>query len=91
MALERLGEFDVPALVIVGSESDRLDLPALRGILARMPFVELEVLDGADHRLKNGKGDPMVAPVLARCEAWLRARSAIPRPAVADETPEEDG
>ena len=75
MALERLAEFEVPTLIIVGSASDRLDLPALRELVARMPFIELEVLEGADHRLRDSEEHPMVAAVLARCETWLRART----------------
>jgi len=34
VALERLGEFDVPALIVVGSRSDRVDLP---GIIYNIP------------------------------------------------------
>lgn len=78
VALERLGEFDVPALIVVGSRSDRVDLPALRAIVDPLPFVQLDVIEGADHRLKDASGRPMLDEALARCEAWLKGRLETP-------------
>ena len=74
MALERLREFEIPTLVLVGFESDRVDLPALQELLAGMTTVNLEVIAGADHRLEDASGRPMTEAVLLKCEAWLRLR-----------------
>ncbi|OGS60563.1 MAG: hypothetical protein A3K59_00055 [Euryarchaeota archaeon RBG_19FT_COMBO_69_17] len=78
VALERLGEFDVPALIVVGSRSDRVDLPALKAIVDPLPFVQLDVIERADHRLRDGAGRPMLDEVLTRCEAWLKGRLQAP-------------
>ena len=72
MALERLAEFEVPTLAVVGFESDRLDLPDLQKLVALMPSVNLAVIGRADHRLEDAKGRPMTEAVLAPCETWLR-------------------
>lgn len=74
MALERLGEFEIPTLVVVGSRSDRVDHPALKDLCASMPSVNVEVVGGADHRLKDSDGRSMTETVLLVCEAWLRVR-----------------
>ncbi len=74
MALERLREFEIPTLVLVGFESDRVDLPALQELLAGMTTVNLEVIAGADHRLQDAAGLPLTETVLMKCEAWLRIR-----------------
>jgi hypothetical protein len=74
MALERLGEFEIPTLVLVGSESERVDLPALHAVLRDMHEVNLEVIEGGDHRLQDAKGHPLTETVLMKCEAWLRIR-----------------
>ena len=74
MALERLKEFKIPSLVLVGFESERVDLPILRELAATMPHVNVEILAGADHRLEDTKGRPMTEAVVPKCEAWLRLR-----------------
>lgn len=74
MALERLGEFEIPTLMIVGFESDRLDLPALRDLVASMPEVDLKIIAGADHRLEDAAGRPMIDAVVRACEVWLKVR-----------------
>jgi len=74
IALERLGEFEIPTLVLVGSASERTDLPALRAVLESLPLVNLEVIEGADHRLEDREGHPLVESILMKCEAWLRLR-----------------
>ena len=74
MALERLGEFEIPTLILVGFESERADLPALEHLVASLPHINLEVLAGADHRLQDASGLPMVETVMMKCEAWLRIR-----------------
>jgi len=76
MALERLSEFEIPTLVLVGFESERVDLPLLQDLVASMPTVNLEILAGADHRLEDAGGRPMTQAVLMKCEAWLRLRKA---------------
>ena len=74
MALERLAEFEIPTLVLVGFESDRTDLPLLRELVGAMPHVNLEVIAGADHRLQDAAGRAMTEAVISKCEAWLRLR-----------------
>jgi predicted alpha/beta-hydrolase family hydrolase len=74
MAIERLEEFEVPTLVIVGFESARTDLPRLRDLVASMTSVNLEIIGGADHRLKDAAGRTMTEAVLMPVEAWLRLR-----------------
>ena len=74
MALERLKEFKIPSLVLVGFESERVNLPVLRELAATMPHVNVEILAGADHRLEDTKGRPMTEAVVPKCEAWLRLR-----------------
>lgn len=74
MALRRLGEFEIATLVVVGASSDRADVPALQELLRGMRTVRLEVIPGADHRLRDSHGGPMLDAVLPRCEAWLRER-----------------
>jgi len=74
MALERLGEFEIPTLVLVGSESERVDIPALQDLLNDMHEVNLEVIEGGDHRLQDSRGHPLLETVLLKCEAWLRIR-----------------
>ncbi len=74
MALERLAEYEIPTLILVGFESERTDLPALRELVGTMPGVNLEILAGADHRLQDAAGRPMTQAVVMKCEAWLRLR-----------------
>ena len=74
MALERLEEFEVPTLVLVGFESDRTDLPLLRDLVTSMTSVNLEIIGGADHRLKDAAGRTMTEAVLMPIEAWLHLR-----------------
>ncbi len=74
MALERLDEYEIPTLILVGFESDQTDLPALRELAAALPHLDLEIIAGADHRLEDAGGKPMTAAVLEKCEAWLRVR-----------------
>src|SRR2546423_3144902 len=74
VALERLEEFEVPTLVLVGFESDRTDLPLLRDLVASMTSVNLEIIAGADHRLKDAAGRTMTEAVLMPVEAWLHLR-----------------
>ena len=74
MALERLDEYEIPTLILVGFESDQTDLPALRELAAALPHLDLEIIAGADHRLEDSGGKPMTAAVLEKCEAWLRVR-----------------
>jgi hypothetical protein len=76
VAIERLEEFEVPTLVLVGFESDRTDLPRLRDLLAPMTSVNLEIIGGADHRLKDAAGRIMSEAVLMKVEAWLHLRKA---------------
>src|SRR5438132_564065 len=76
MALERLEEFEVPTLVLVGFESDRTDLPLLRGLVASMTSVNLEIIAGADHRLQDAAGRTMTEAVLMNVDAWLHLRKA---------------
>ena len=73
-ALRRLGEFEIAALIVVGSRSDRLDLPALREALAGMPSVWLEVVEGANHRLQDERLESMTEAALGPSKEWLRAR-----------------
>ena len=74
VALERLAEFEIATLILVGFESDRADLPLLRELVAAMPHVSLEVIAGADHRLQDASGRAMAEAVISSCEAWLRLR-----------------
>lgn len=74
MAFERLAESEIPTLVLVGSESNRTDLPLLRKLVDSMPSVNLEVLAGADHRFRTSSGRTMTEAVLFPVEAWLRLR-----------------
>ena len=74
VALERLEEFEVPTLVLVGFESDRTDLPLLRDLVTSMTSVNLEIIAGADHRLKDAAGRTMTEAVLMPVEAWLHLR-----------------
>ena len=76
MALERLEEFEVPTLVLVGFESDRTDLPLLRDLVASMTSVNLEIIAGADHRLQDAAGRTMTEAVLMKVDAWLHLRKA---------------
>lgn len=76
MALQRLEDFEIPTLVVVGFESDRVDLPLLRELLDTMTSVNLEVVAGADHRLENAAGRAMTEAALLPTEAWLRLRKA---------------
>src|SRR5919201_502819 len=73
-ALERLEEFEIPTIVIVGSESDRVDLPLLRDLIGGMTSVNLEIVARADHRLQDPAGRPMTEAALMPVEAWLRLR-----------------
>jgi predicted alpha/beta-hydrolase family hydrolase len=74
IAFGRLAEFEIPTLVLVGSESNRTDLPLLKQLLDSMPNVNLEVLAGADHRFRSTAGRPMTEALLFPVEAWLRLR-----------------
>lgn len=74
MALARLAEYEIPTLILVGFESDRLDLPELEALVATFPSLNLEILPGGDHRLRDAKGRALTAPVLMKSEAWLRLR-----------------
>jgi uncharacterized protein len=74
MALERLDEFEIPTIVVVGFESARVDLPLLRDLIDRMPSLNLEVIGGADHRLQDATGRAMTEAALMPIEAWLRLR-----------------
>ena len=76
MALERLEEFEVPTIVLVGFESDRTDLPLLRGLVASMTSVNPEIIAGADHRLQDAAGRTMTEAVLMKIDAWLHLRKA---------------
>lgn len=76
MALQRLEDFEIPTLVVVGFESDRVDLPLLRELIDTMTSVNLEVVAGADHRLEDAAGRPMTESALLPTEAWLRLRKA---------------
>lgn len=71
MALARLDEFEIPTLIVVGSASDRVDLPALRDIVDPMPLVRLEIVEDADHRLQDASGRPMVEAVLRKVATFL--------------------
>jgi uncharacterized protein len=73
-ALERLEEFEIPTIVVVGFESDRVDLPRLRDLISRMTSVNLEIVARADHRLQDATGRPMTEAALMPIEAWLRLR-----------------
>jgi alpha/beta superfamily hydrolase len=73
-ALERLEEFEIPTIVVVGFESDRVDLPRLRVLISRMTSVNLEIVARADHRLQDPAGRPMTEAALMPVEAWLRLR-----------------
>ncbi len=74
IAFERLAESEIPALVLVGSESKRTDLPLLRELVDTMPSVNLEVIAGADHRFRSSAGRAMTEAILFPVEAWLRLR-----------------
>src|SRR5437667_3646110 len=76
MALERLEEFEVRTLVLVGFESERTDLPLLRDLVASMTSVNLEIIAGADHRLQDAAGRTMTEAVLMKVDAWLHLRQA---------------
>lgn len=77
MALERLAEFAIPTLIIVGFESERLDLPALRELVAAMPQIDLKIIGGADHRLEDASGRPMTEAIVSTCEVWLTLRKEV--------------
>ncbi|HYU05851.1 MAG TPA: alpha/beta family hydrolase [Thermoplasmata archaeon] len=74
MALQRLEEFQIPTLILVGFESERTDLPALEELVDALPHLNLEILAGADHRLEDAKGRPVTEAVLIKCDAWLSSR-----------------
>jgi len=74
VALERLEEFEIPTLVLVGFESDRVDLPMLEQLVNTLTSVNLEVLAHADHRLQDASGRVMIEAVLFPVEAWLHLR-----------------
>src|SRR5256885_14395974 len=74
VALERLEEFEVPTLVLVGFESDRTDLPLLRDLVTSMTSVNLEIIAGADHRLKDAAGRTMTEAGLMPVQAWWYPR-----------------
>jgi hypothetical protein len=76
MALQRLEDFEIPTIVVVGFESDRVDLPLLRELIDTMTSVNLEVVAGADHRLEDAAGRAMTEAALMPTEAWLRLRKA---------------
>ena len=76
MALERLEEFEIPTLVIVGFESERVDLPLLRDLIDGMTCVNLKVIAGADHHLQDAARRTMTEAALVPTEAWLRLRKA---------------
>jgi pimeloyl-ACP methyl ester carboxylesterase len=46
--MERLGEIEVPALVVVGSLDEQF-IPGSRYMAAKLPHAELVVIDGAGH------------------------------------------
>jgi alpha/beta superfamily hydrolase len=73
-ALERLEEFEIPTIIVVGFESDRVDLPLLRELTDPMTSVNLEIVARADHRLQDAAGRPMTEAALMPVEAWLRLR-----------------
>lgn len=73
-ALERLEEFEIPTILVVGFESDRVDLPLLRDLINGMTSLNLEVVARADHRLQDAAGRPMTEAALMPVEAWLRLR-----------------
>jgi predicted alpha/beta-hydrolase family hydrolase len=74
IAFERLAESEIPALVLVGSESNRTELPLLRRLVESMPNVDLEVIAGANHRFQASAGRAMTEAVLFPVEAWLHLR-----------------
>ncbi|MGQ0797435.1 MAG: alpha/beta family hydrolase [Methanobacteriota archaeon] len=74
MVLQRLGEFEIDALIFVGSKSDRLDLAALHEVVRKIPTVQFVIVDGANHPLQDERHEPMTDVVLTRCERWLRER-----------------
>lgn len=76
MAVQRLEEFEIPTIVVVGFESDRVDLPLLREMIQPMTSVNLEIVAGADHRLQDAARRPMTEAALLPIEAWLRLRKA---------------
>lgn len=76
MAVRRLEEFEIPTIVVVGFESDRIDLPLLRELIDPMTSVNLEVIAGADHRMEDSAGRAMTEAALMPIEAWLRLRKA---------------
>ena len=74
VALERLAEFELDALLIVGSKSERLDLPALHEVVRDMRTVQFVIVEGANHRLQDARHEAMTDVVFTRCERWLRER-----------------
>jgi predicted alpha/beta-hydrolase family hydrolase len=74
MALQRLGEFEIDALIFVGSKSERLDLAALHEVVRKIPSVQLVIVDGGNHALEDGRHAPMTDVIATRCERWLRER-----------------
>ena len=74
IALQRLDEFEIPTLILVGFESDRTDLPALQELVGGLSYLNLEILAGADHRLEDAKGRPVTEAVLTKAHAWLSLR-----------------
>jgi len=76
VALERLAEFEIDALLVVGSKSERLDLPALHDVVREMRNVQFVIVDAANHRLQDERHEAMTDVVFARCERWLRDRLA---------------
>ena len=72
MALERLEEFEIPTLVLVGFESERVDLPLLEQLVNALTSMNLEVIAHADHRLQDAAGRVMTEAVFPPVEAWLR-------------------
>src|SRR5256884_4895470 len=76
LAPERLQEFDVPTLVLGGSDSGPTRLPLLPGLGASLTRAQLEIIAGADHRLQDATGRTMTEAVLMKIDAWLHLRKA---------------
>jgi pimeloyl-ACP methyl ester carboxylesterase len=72
LVLARLGEVDVPALVVVGSEDERFR-PGVDVLAAKLPDAELVVLEGAGHAVHEERAADVNTAIAAFLERLDRA------------------
>ncbi len=64
LVISRLGEIDVPVLLLVGGEDPRF-LPGVQVLAAKIPGSRLEVLDGAGHAVHEDRADEVNGTICA--------------------------